>query len=365
MSDLFDFSWDSDYGGGGVYSDPVAYEAYPQFQEPIYADPGSYYDSYYLPDYRAVSYQDPWAGFDYVTPGGSIVQPGAYEALSQEYGGYEQAGSGAGPGSIVAYDPSTGVYFDRAGNPVQPQSGSATGAQTPGTQVSGVRPANPGLVAEPPGTPQGPQGSGGWMDTINSFLKTPLGGLLGAAGVGAAGLGIARGIAGPVPNAPNPQLAPGNPINAAGQNTMAQFYADQAGREAGYQAEQAPGYQGIRNQAMTLIPGQLNPVTVDNYQDPVRAALNAELMATQPRVPQDREDRAVRPPPGLSWARLGLLQDMRPGAGGEDAVAPAGAGFHSCAAPYRHPDFLIAATTSSFVMPAALSRLISAAAASR
>jgi hypothetical protein len=31
---------------------------------------------------------------------------------------------------------------------------------------------------------------------------------------------------------------------------------------------------------MTLIPGQLNPVTVDNYQDPVQQALQAELMST-------------------------------------------------------------------------------------
>jgi hypothetical protein len=61
---------------------------------------------------------------------------------------------------------------------------------------------------------------------------------------------------------------------------MAQFYADQAAREGGYQAEQAPGYQGIRNQAMTLIPGQLQPITVENRQDPVQAAMQAELLAT-------------------------------------------------------------------------------------
>ena len=118
------------------------------------------------------------------------------------------------------------------------------------------------------------------MDAINGFLKSPLGGLLGAGGVGAAGLGLGKLLAGPAPKAPTPQLAPGNPINAAGQNTMAQFYSDQAGREAEYQAEQAPGYRGIRNQAMTLIPGQLNPVTVDQYQDPVQQAMQAELMAT-------------------------------------------------------------------------------------
>lgn len=162
------------------------------------------------------------------------------------------------------------------------------------------------------------------MDTINSFLKSPAGGLLGAAGVGAAGLGIGKLLAGGPPKTPNPQLAPGSPINAAGQNTMAQFYADQAGREAGYQAEQAPGYQGIRNQAMTLIPGQLNPVTVDQYQDPVQAAMQAELLATMqggatPMVEEQlRKDWATLQ--NTMYRQLGNNPDWQMSSPGQEAI---------------------------------------------
>lgn len=237
-----------------------------------------------------------------------------YQTLEDPLAGARQGAQ------ITHYDPSSRTYFDSTGNPVQPQGGGPVGGpQTPGGQISDVQAgtglrydpitnsylnaageaanAQPGSAvsgaagpqagagagfAQPGGIRPGGQqpGGGGWLDTVNNLLKSPLGGLLGAAGVGAAGLGIARGLAGPVPKTPNPQLAPGSPINAAGQQAMAQFYADQANREAGYQAEQAPGYQGIRNQAMTLIPGQLNPVTVDNYRDPVQQQMQAELLAT-------------------------------------------------------------------------------------
>ena len=223
---------------------------------------------------------------------------------AQQAPSYTLGGGFERPGQISHYDPSTGVYFDTAGNPVQPQAGGPVGGPlTPGGQIgqdpealarqgaydqtapnrwAPTSPYSAGAAAGSEATRPGlaPAPGGGWMDTINSFLKSPAGGLLGAAGVGAAGLGIARGLAGPVPNAPRPALAPGSPINAAGQNQMAQFYADQAAREAGYQAEQAPGYQGIRKEAMTLIPGQLQPITVENRQDPVQAAMQAELLAT-------------------------------------------------------------------------------------
>ncbi len=222
--------------------------------------------------------------------GGSLAQPGAFSATF------------GGGGGITHYDPSTGVYFDAGGNPVTPQSAtSAGGPMTPGSAIGATDPeafARQGAYSPSPygsatgyggvsatapdrGLVAGQSGQGaGWQDTINAFLKSPLGGLLGAAGVGAAGMGLGRALAGPTPTAPTPQLAPGSPINAAGQNIMAQLFADQAAREAGYQAAQAPGYEQIRNQAMTLIPGQLNPMTVETYNDPVRAALNAELMAT-------------------------------------------------------------------------------------
>lgn len=268
---------------------------------------------------------------------------------------YSLGGGFSQQGQISHYDPSTGVYFDTAGNPVQPQSGGPVeGPMTPGGQVAGIQDpesfarqgaysqspfgggsaggyggaagavagARPdaGLVAGPgPGT-----GGGGWMDTINSFLKSPAGGLLGAAGVGAAGLGIGKLLAGGPPKTPNPQLAPGSPINAAGQNTMAQFYADQAGREAGYQAEQAPGYQGIRNQAMTLIPGQLNPVTVDQYQDPVQAAMQAELLATMqggatPMVEEQlRKDWATLQ--NTMYRQLGNNPDWQMSSPGQEAI---------------------------------------------
>ena len=222
---------------------------------------------------------------------------------AQQTPSYALGGGFERQGQISHYDPSTGVYFDTAGNPVQPQAGGPVGGPlTPGGQIgqdpeafarqgTSQTPPNPYAPTSPysasaaaaseamrPGVAPAP--AGGWMDTINGFLKSPLGGLLGAAGVGAAGPGIGKALAGAPPRTPNPQLAPGSPINAAGQNTMAQFYADQAAREAGYQGEQAPGYQNIRNQAMTLIPGQLQPITVENRQDPVQAAMQAELLAT-------------------------------------------------------------------------------------
>lgn len=221
--------------------------------------------------------------------GGSLAQPGVYSALfgggqpaePDYYGGlYSAYGAGGyGSGGVVGYDPSTGKYFDTAGNAVEPQAGGpTTGPLTPGGRVAAAQGAVPG------GQPSAGGGSGGagggWAGAIGDFLKSPLGGLFGSAAVGAAGLGAGRLLAGDMPRPPQPSLAPGSPINAAGQNTMAGMFADQAAREAGYQAGQAPGYEAIRNQAMTLIPGQLNPVTVENYQDPVQAALRAELMST-------------------------------------------------------------------------------------
>jgi hypothetical protein len=297
MSDLYEFDWGSDFGGGGVASDPYMYSV-PEFEMPAYSyDAGDVGADYYLPSYDALpTYDYAPASYDYTLGGPGIYD--AYTRLSDEYGGYEQAGAGA----ITAFDPSTGTYFDRAGNPVTPQAGGPTmGPLTPSTQVTAAQDPEAflrqGAYSQSPystgggygGVPttQNPQGGGqpgggGWLDAINSFIKgsPQLAGLLGAAGVGAAGLGIARGLAGPLPRPPAPTLAPGSPILAGGQNTMAQMFADQAAREAGYQAAQAPGYEQIRNQAMTLIPGQLNPVTVENYNDPVQAALRAELMAT-------------------------------------------------------------------------------------
>jgi hypothetical protein len=238
-----------------------------------------------------------------------IRETAAARPETYSLGGTPGVQSGIG-GQVTHYDPSTGVYFDRSGNPVQPQSGGpAGGPMTPGGQIgmetdpemlarqgaygAGQTPLNPYAPSSPynagraaagqaagVGAPAGQPGAGGWMDTINGFLKSPLGGLLGAAGVGAAGLGVGKLMAGSAPKTPNPQLAPGNPTNAAGQQAMADFYNQQANRELGYQAEQAPGYQDIRNEAMTLIPGQLQPVTVDTRQDPVQEAMQQELLAT-------------------------------------------------------------------------------------
>jgi len=306
-SDFLSFDFPSlDLGGGGGLDTSFL----DQYRAPSYDYAPASYD-YGAPDSYSFDFQMPqsvlqgggWEMNDWLRSepsyslgtGGTLAQPGAYGALFQPQGG-----------QITGYDPSTGIYFDAAGNPITPQAGGpTTGPLTPGGQVTaaqdpeafarqGAYSQSPystgggygGVPATGPG-PAGPGGAGaggaggaGWLGAIGDFLKSPGGGLLGAAGVGAAGLGLGRALAGGVPNAPRPTLAPGNPINAAGQNTMAGMFADQATREAGYQAAQAPGYEQIRNQAMTLIPGQLNPVTVENYQDPIRAAMQRELEAT-------------------------------------------------------------------------------------
>ena len=290
MGDFFDFGFDSalnfDYEMPSVES----------FQYP--AEPNPIYD---------FGYSEPLQ-FDF-QPSQFELQGPVWDANSwmretaQQEPTFSLGGGFERQGQITHYDPSTQTYFDSSGNPVQPQGGGpVSGPMTPGGQLGDPEAfarqgayehgqiQNPYAPATPYSGPDAaraeamrpgaPGAGGGWMDAINGFLKSPLGGLLGAGGVGAAGLGIGKLLAGPVPKTPNPQLAPGNPINAAGQNTMANFYADQAAREAGYQAEQAPGYQDIRGKAMTLIPGQLNPVTVDTYRDPVQQAMQAELMAT-------------------------------------------------------------------------------------
>jgi len=297
MSDFLDFDFRSyDLGGSGgldtsfldQYSSPGYSFETPDsavsfdFQMPEFVLQGGGWDqASWLreqPEYR-------------LGTGGSLGMPGTYDALFQPTGQ-----------RITGYDPSTGVYFDTTGNPVTPQAGGpTTGPLTAGGQVTqaqdpeamlrqGAYSQSPystgagygGVPATGSGQPggAGTGGGGGWMDMVGGFLKSPLGGLLSSAAVGAAGLGAGRALAGGTPRAPQPTLAPGSPINAAGQNTLAQMFADQAAREAGYQAAQAPGYESIRNQAMTLIPGQLNPVTVENYNDPVQAALRSELMST-------------------------------------------------------------------------------------
>ena len=271
------------------------------------------------------------------------------QETAQQAPSYTLGGGFERPGQISHYDPSTGVYFDTAGNPVQPQAGGPVGGPlTPGGQI-GQDPealarqgaydqtapnrwaptspyaAGPAAAAEATRPGLAPAPSGGWMDTINTFLKSPMGGLLGAAGVGAAGLGIGKALAGAPPRTPTPQLAPGSPINAAGQNQMARFYADQAAREAGYQAEQAPGYQGIRQQAMTLIPGQLQPITVENRQDPVQAAMQAELLATlqggaSPLVEEQiRKDWATLQ--NTMYRQLGNNPDWMLSSPGQEAIA--------------------------------------------
>ena len=294
MGDFFDFGFDSALNFDFEMPSVESFQ-YPAESAPIY-------------DF---GYNEPLT-FDF-QPSAFELQGGAWDANSwlRETAAQEPSFSlGGGQGQISHYDPSTGTYFDTSGNPVQPQGGGPVGGpMTPGGQIGSDPEAlarqgaygqaapnpyapsagvgRPGSLVDPAtGQPAGAggdqpgAGQGGWMDAINGFLKSPLGGLATSAGTGLVGLGMGKLLAGPAPKVPTPQLAPGNPINAAGQNTMAQFYADQVGREAGYQAEQAPGYQAIRNQAMTLIPGQMNPVTVDTYQDPVQQAMQAELMAT-------------------------------------------------------------------------------------
>jgi hypothetical protein len=348
MGDFFDFGFDSNLNFD--FQMP-AVEDYDTYDYSDYAYQGSDYDAY-QPELLSFDFQP--SAFELQGPvwdANSWLQETAAQAPTYSLGGGFDR-----PGQISHYDPSTGVYFDTAGNPVQPQSGGPVeGPMTPGGQVAGIQDpeafarqgaysqspfgggsaggyggaagaaagAGAGLVAGRPGQP-GAGGDGGWMDTINSFLKSPLGGLLGAAGVGAAGLGIGKALAGGPPKTPQPQLAPGSPINAAGQNTMAQFYADQAGREAGYQAEQAPGYQGIRNQAMTLIPGQLQPVTVDQYQDPVQQAMQAELLATMqggatPMVEEQlRKDWATLQ--NTMYRQLGNNPDWQMSSPGQEAI---------------------------------------------
>ncbi len=306
--DFFDFGVDTalnfDYGNYGL--DTPSFQM-PAEQDPVYSFGNDLTFDFQMPEFTLQ--QTSWNADDWLNRqfgqepsfalGGTLAQPGAYNAVFGP--GYNAFG---GESRISQFDPSTGTYFDTAGNPVTPQSGrAATGAMTPGSQVTeamdpeafarqgsmspygsaagyGVgagAATQPGQAAPAPGAPGG---GGGWMDTINAFLKSPLGGLLGAGAIGAAGMGVGRALAGPTPNAPTPSLAPGSPVLAQGQNTVAQMLADQAQREAAYQAEQAPGYQGIRRQAMTLIPGQLNPVTVENYQDPIQAGIAQELRAT-------------------------------------------------------------------------------------
>ncbi len=344
MGDFFDFGFDSSLNF--------------DFQMPAVEDFSTY-------DYGSPTY-------DYAAPEPYTYdfQPSAFELqgpvwdanswireTAAQAPSYSLGGGFSQQGQISHYDPSTGIYFDTAGNPVQPQSGGPVeGPMTPGGQVAGIQEgtgltydpvtngwrnaageivnaagpaagaaagAGAGLVAGRPGQP-GAAGGGGWMDTINSFLKSPLGGLATAAGTGLAGLGVSKWLAGEPPKTPNPQLAPGDPINAAGQNTMAQFYADQAARDAGYQAEQAPGYQGIRNQAMTLIPGQLNPVGMETYQDPVQQAMQAELLATMqggatPMVEEQlRKDWATLQ--NTMYRQLGNNPDWQMSSPGQEAV---------------------------------------------
>jgi hypothetical protein len=281
MGDFFDLEWDMpDYDLGGLDTSWTDFQVPDysmdyDFYQPVYSDAelgGDWgFSGYemYLPDFTLGGGEG-----DYNLYGGepsSILSGNSwrgleddYARMSQEYGGFEQASAGG-----VMYDPSTGVAFDRAGNPITPQGGGPTtgggtagaalgsevdpeefmrrGGASPyssGSGYAGVTPDAPGgsawdkfktfMVGAAPvvggaagaagrgggGTGGGGGGTGGGggglLGGINDAISSPLGGILAKLGIGAASMGVGRLLAGDAPKAPDLRLPP---QSATGQAT--------------------------------------------------------------------------------------------------------------------------------------------------
>ena len=215
-------------------------------------------------------------------------------------GGNEAYGDVAGLGGPFASERGAGIEYDTtAGKLYQPTGqtieemtgtpgGGGYGEQRAGERGAGgpwLPPSINAMPGEPGAGPSGPAGAAGmtnpagtgtpgggghWWDALGG-KEGILGALGGSAGImralaglgiGAAGMVVARGIAGPAPTL-RPATATPTPLTAA--RTARQISAEEM---------QAGPEQAIRMQALGMMPGLMQPTAADE----VRAALQRELM---------------------------------------------------------------------------------------
>ena len=257
-----DFSWDPGYdeslawggggaeggggGGGGPESDPFFF---PEFNMPEY-------------------------GYEQEPAGGESFAGGAADL---GYSPNELAAYYAGQG--YTYDPSTGQFYDRGGATVQAQGGTGTqgGVTAPNTiQGPGQTRPGQGRYTSPYENPA--------LKTIDESLNSPLGRALAGAGIGASSLLAARLFGGPAPQVPQIPVPPASPLTTSTEGAVnaaltAGGAADLTGTiQAGLGGQRgtAQAFQG----ATGYLPGLLRPVQPEAINDPIEAAMRAEVLRT-------------------------------------------------------------------------------------
>ena len=246
-----------------------------------------------------------------------LAQP-AWDFSGPEWGGWGDGG-GVDYGALDIPDYSgyeTGNFFGESGLMWDTTTGKVTGGgpspfelQRAGERASYLAAPGAPFLPAPPGTPPGtpptpPPGFFAPKGTLDKLLESNVGRLGGALGVGALGLGAQQLIAGRSPTyrppayTPSPVAQAGQTalLNAlqgpagpdltraavagtAGQAALAEQVAARVGREAGAEAEMAPGQRNIRMASLQDIQ-RLMPGGVETpIEDPVRAALRQELLA--------------------------------------------------------------------------------------
>jgi hypothetical protein len=253
-----DFSWDPGYdeslawgdggggGGAGPESDPFFF---PEFNMPEYG-------------YEA----EPAAGESYA--GGAADLGQSPNELAAYY-----AGQG------YTYDPSTGQFYDRGGATLQPQGGTATqGGVTPPNTIQG-----PGAARSGQARYQSPYENPA-LKTIDESLNSPLGRALAGAGIGASSLLAARLFGGPAPRVPTIPVPPASPLTTSTEGAV--NAALTAGGAADLTGAIQSGLAGQRGTAQAFqgatgyLPGLLRPVQPEAINDPIEAAMRAEVLRT-------------------------------------------------------------------------------------
>jgi len=197
-----------------------------------------------------------------------------------------------------------------------------------------------------------PDKKGGILDTVNEFLKSPLGKIVGMLGLGAVGVGMGQLVAGspgtftlppgaqPLPAQQAAQEALTRAVTESGtdnlysllrsgvvgQRTLADLLAASAGRELMTEAEQAPAERGIRLQALSQIPGYLSPPLGATTAGATMTPAGPTLAAAAPTYsPVQGQPNVFAGPGGALYTYDAVTGGLTPQAGtGTPATGPAG-----------------------------------------